>query len=90
MDLPRTITVKDFSASFGSLFAFAIVAILITSGTVSDDALAASGIVTEFVGAGDFIQEPDATGALDTTGHIRLYERPDVFILYYPLALRKT
>ncbi|MHC4780731.1 MAG: hypothetical protein ACYTFG_19340, partial [Planctomycetota bacterium] len=53
MDLPRTITVKDFSATTGTLFAFAIVAMLITSGTTSEDALAASGIVTEFVGAGD-------------------------------------
>jgi len=51
-----TINLKDVSATAGTLFAFAMVAMLITSGTASDDALAASGTVTEFLGAGDEVE----------------------------------
>jgi hypothetical protein len=55
MDAFKSVTLKDVSKTTGTLFAFAMVAILITSGTASDDALAASGLVTNFMGAGEVI-----------------------------------
>ena len=56
MDPTSTFRLRDVSALTGSLAAFAIVALLIVSGTATQDVMAASGLVTDFVGAGDTIQ----------------------------------
>jgi hypothetical protein len=47
---------RDVSALTGTLVAFAMVALLVTSGTATEDVMAASGLVTEFFGAGDSVQ----------------------------------
>ncbi|UCC93682.1 MAG: VCBS repeat-containing protein, partial [Thermoplasmata archaeon] len=56
MDPFKSITLRDISATTATLFAFVTVALLISSGTATEDVLAASGLVTEFVGAGDEVE----------------------------------
>ncbi|MCK5251921.1 MAG: VCBS repeat-containing protein, partial [Thermoplasmata archaeon] len=53
MDLSNTITLRDASATTATLFAFVTVALLIASGTATEDVLAASGLLTEFMGVGE-------------------------------------
>ncbi len=56
MDPTSTLRMRNVSALTGSVAAFAIVALLLVSGTATQDVMAASGLVTDFVDAGDTLQ----------------------------------
>jgi hypothetical protein len=56
MDPPIAFSVKQLSAATTSLVALLTVALLISSGTTTEETLAASGLLTDFLGAGEEVQ----------------------------------
>ena len=56
MDLPNTLRIRDLSALTGAFAALVTVFLLLTSGTATQEVLAASGLVEEFVDEGAEVQ----------------------------------